>query len=211
MYDNIGDKIKGLAKVIAWLGIIGSVIYGIALMVQGGDMMGYGGGALVGAGFVVIIVGAIASWASSLVMYGFGELVEKATVIAAKLPSASGAAAPAPSIPAPTQSPAAEIDPVCPKCGHDNAAGSQFCKVCGAKLSLSPPPEPVKTERRCPKCNEAYSKSDDFCSNCGAPLKEVVVIRITPDNGLVICPKCGGRQRSDRTTCFKCGARFEYV
>ena len=32
MFDNIGGKIKTLASVITWLGIVGSVIIGIILI-----------------------------------------------------------------------------------------------------------------------------------------------------------------------------------
>jgi len=32
MFDNIGSKIKGLARVITWIGIVASVIAGIAQM-----------------------------------------------------------------------------------------------------------------------------------------------------------------------------------
>ena len=35
MFDNIGGKIKGVAKVVTWLGIIGSCLAGLVLLVQG--------------------------------------------------------------------------------------------------------------------------------------------------------------------------------
>ena len=42
MFDNAGGVSKGLAKVACWLGIIGSVISGIYMMVLSGQM--YRGG-----------------------------------------------------------------------------------------------------------------------------------------------------------------------
>ena len=81
MYNNIGAKIKVLAQVIAWVGIIGCVITGFALIAQGADMR-YGGEALIGAGIGVLIGGSLISWISSWLLYGFGELIVKTTEIA---------------------------------------------------------------------------------------------------------------------------------
>ena len=52
MFNNIGSKIKALAKVICWIGIIASVIGGIVLMIHDEDTILYGiltavGGALI--------------------------------------------------------------------------------------------------------------------------------------------------------------------
>ncbi|MDR1328063.1 MAG: SHOCT domain-containing protein [Oscillospiraceae bacterium] len=81
MYNNIGEKIKGLAKVIAWIGIIVSVIAGLILIVEGSDSY-YGGGILISVGIVVVVVGTLVSWIASWFMYGFGELIEKTAEIA---------------------------------------------------------------------------------------------------------------------------------
>ena len=40
------------------------------------------GGAMVGTGFAVLIVGSLVSWIGSFFVYGFGELIENTTVIA---------------------------------------------------------------------------------------------------------------------------------
>ena len=74
MFNNIGGKIKTLAKVICWIGIIASVIGGIATMAMDEDMIIFG---LLG-----MPVGALASWIGSFMLYGFGELVENSTVLA---------------------------------------------------------------------------------------------------------------------------------
>jgi hypothetical protein len=80
MWDNIGGKIKVLAKVIAWVGIISSIIGGIILIAIGGNNR-YGGGLYIGIGFGTIIVGSLMSWIFSWFMYGFGELIEKTSEI----------------------------------------------------------------------------------------------------------------------------------
>ena len=76
MFDNIGGKIKTLASIIAWLGIIVSVIIGIILMISA-EEFGF-------AGLIIVIVGSISSWIRSFLLYGFGELVENSAIIAQK-------------------------------------------------------------------------------------------------------------------------------
>jgi len=71
MYDNIGGKIKGLAKVIAVLGIIAAIVTGFALMTINEDVFFV-------IGLVITVLGSIVAWISCFVLYGFGELVDKA-------------------------------------------------------------------------------------------------------------------------------------
>jgi hypothetical protein len=83
MYTNVGKKIKTLAKVICALGIISSFIIGI-IMIAGGSSMGYYYGnnnALIFPGLVVIILGSVLSWVSSLALYAFGEMTENVSAI----------------------------------------------------------------------------------------------------------------------------------
>ena len=68
MFDNIGGKIKALAQVVTWIGIIASIISGIAIISIDDEM--------IFVGLMVMIFGALSSWASSFVLYGFGQLVE---------------------------------------------------------------------------------------------------------------------------------------
>ncbi len=75
MYDNIGGKIKGLAKVGFIVEAIAAVITGIALMALDGDMI------LIG--LLVMLLGPIVAWVSSWLLYGFGELIDNVCRIAA--------------------------------------------------------------------------------------------------------------------------------
>ncbi len=68
MYENIGGKIKGLAKGTAILGIIGSIIGGIAFITE----------ELVLIGIFVLVFGSLGAWMSTWLIYGFGELIETA-------------------------------------------------------------------------------------------------------------------------------------
>ena len=75
MYDNIGGKIKGLAKATFIVEAIAAVIAGIALLASEVDD-------LILPGILSIIVGPLIAWASSWCLYGFGELIDKACEIA---------------------------------------------------------------------------------------------------------------------------------
>ena len=66
MFDNIGEKIKTLAKVLCWVGIGLSVIIGI-------NAMDYSASS----GVLIIFIGSLISWVSSFFSYGFGELIER--------------------------------------------------------------------------------------------------------------------------------------
>ena len=74
MFDNIGGKIKTLAKVVCWIGIIACIITGIVLMATNDD--------LVLAGILTAVVGSLLSWVGSFILYGFGQLVENSDIIA---------------------------------------------------------------------------------------------------------------------------------
>ena len=74
MYTSIGGKIKTLAQIVCLLGIIVSVIYGICFYNTYYSVRSMG--------IVIIFGGSLLSWVSSFFAYGFGELIEKATVIA---------------------------------------------------------------------------------------------------------------------------------
>lgn len=78
MFSNIGGKIKNLAVVITWIGIITSVIFGIM-------MMATGYGEMVFIGFLVALVGSLLSWIGSFLLYGFGQLIENTDAIVKKL------------------------------------------------------------------------------------------------------------------------------
>ena len=80
MFKNIGGKIKGLAKVICYVGIAISVIAGIFMIGFGSSS--YNGDTMIVMGCVIMIVGSLVSWIGSFFAYGFGELIENTTVIA---------------------------------------------------------------------------------------------------------------------------------
>lgn len=82
MFNNVGAKIQGLAKFLAYAGMAISII--IAIMIMGGASIISSGLSEYGlfAGLLYGGIGCFASWAGSLALYGFGELVENVSTIA---------------------------------------------------------------------------------------------------------------------------------
>ena len=72
MFDNIGEKIKTLAKVISGIGIACSVIVGITLTFDPRNQL---------IGILVIFLGSLFSWVSCFFTYGFGELIANTSAI----------------------------------------------------------------------------------------------------------------------------------
>ena len=66
MFDNIGGKIKGLAKVLFWLEAIASVIVGLVLVED-----------TEGLSLLLAIAGVLVAWVSAWFLYGFGEIIDK--------------------------------------------------------------------------------------------------------------------------------------
>ena len=71
MWDNIGRKLQSLAKVICWIGIIGSVIFGIVIMAQSNRYQ-----STILTGVLYLVFGCLGSWIGSWAMYGLGLVVE---------------------------------------------------------------------------------------------------------------------------------------
>lgn len=72
MWENIGRRLQGLAKVICWLGIIGSVITAIVLWSQNSRYQ-----PTVLLGIIYLVIGCLVSWIGSWSMYGLGLVVEQ--------------------------------------------------------------------------------------------------------------------------------------
>ena len=71
MFENIGGKLKTLAQVVCWIGIIASVIGAIALWMANSRY-----NPTTALGFGVLIGGCLVSWLGSFFTYALGEIVE---------------------------------------------------------------------------------------------------------------------------------------
>ena len=76
IFTDIGKKIKGMARTIALIEIINSYILAIVIFILSFfDFEALWWLLLVS--FVVIVLGYSIAWASSYLLYGFGELIEQ--------------------------------------------------------------------------------------------------------------------------------------
>ena len=89
MFNNIGGKIKTLAKVLCIIGIVLSIIWGLIAMSLNAIALSHGNDnefvivlAAFFIGIFVAAIGGLLSWIGSFCLYGFGELIDKATEIA---------------------------------------------------------------------------------------------------------------------------------
>lgn len=73
MFEYIGIKIMSLAKVMAWIGIVVSIIVGLMLLANDSIL-----------GMIVMALGSLMSWVSSFVLYGFGQLIDDVSVLKQK-------------------------------------------------------------------------------------------------------------------------------
>lgn len=78
MFNNIGEKIKKLAEILCYIGILLSAIVGLVVMFVGGSSRSR---VPLLIGLLIILIGALISWVGSFFTYGFGELIVKATEI----------------------------------------------------------------------------------------------------------------------------------
>ena len=85
-FNNIGGKIKGLALVMFWVGVIGSFLASLVCMMVGYTTQSFSHVEMVLAYWLLSVViffgGMLASWVGCFFTYGFGELIVKTTEIA---------------------------------------------------------------------------------------------------------------------------------
>ena len=143
MFDNIGDKIKAWAQIICWLGIIACVIYAIVVFETNPAMS-----------LVVVLVGSLLSWFGSLILYGFGQLIDNSDKIIA--------------LNAHKFDNDYEIN-ACEKYGSKLIGSAEFCGVCGTENIERP--RGVVNEydalEMCKKCGADITNDVYTCHICG--------------------------------------------
>ena len=124
MYGNIGGKLMVMAKVLFGIGLVGSVISGLAVITIS-----------VVSGIIVIVIGGLASWISTLTMYGLGYLIVLSESMYGDMKYGK--------IAAETSTPTNTIfsnsrkmgaAKTCPHCGEQ--VTSDVCGMCGQKNNL---------------------------------------------------------------------------
>ena len=157
MFDNIGDKLKGVAIVSCALGVLASLIGGIAMMVGGAVLIG----------ILTIVLGALLSWVSCLGLYGFGQLIENSDTLVAKLGGNAGAAAGNAAMPYQAASETIEMKAASSwqcTCGAKNPMTVDYCLSCRRSRE-----EAVKIIK-CPSSGANNKETNDKCFVCGKEL-----------------------------------------
>lgn len=87
MFNNIGKKIKTLAAVTAWIGIIASIIAGLSMIATGASQLDWDetvGLTLIFSGLGIAVVGSLLSWIGAFVLYAYGEITDCVKEIAGR-------------------------------------------------------------------------------------------------------------------------------
>lgn len=195
MFDNIGGKIKGLAKFVTWVGIITSVIAGIAMISSGGGYYRYEN-PMVLPGLAVIVFGSLGAWTGSFLLYGFGELIEQAISINSSLHIIKYAVQPK------------EVPAGSPK------KDTFIPKERAQKTETAANAQPQETEKKPitpePGRTDSINTRTDTSSMSGGKIsdEENKVAIVDRSKSSIICPFCNVPQSSHRDKCMVCSTKF---
>ena len=214
MYDNIGGKIKGLAKTIFAIEAIFCVIAGIALMTSGG-----GSGFLIG--LLVIIGGFLFSWISSWLLYGFGEIIDllrennrdayyaSRRRFTAQMQSETRTEQQPTKTVAPEIVPEEPIDPsvpyVCGKCGFKGPYGEK-CPDCGSSIKRYNKEATQEAVQKAKEYDE-LKREEKFKAAAQKTVGEPIRVKVD-FTGCANCPVCGRPidcREKVNVTCRHCG------
>ncbi len=90
MFTKIGKKIKTVATVLFYALAAASVIGAFYVIINFGQLLGTGNAILIG--ILIALVGCLVAWLSSLMLYGFGEMVDNSAIIRDALTGGAGTA-----------------------------------------------------------------------------------------------------------------------
>lgn len=132
MFDDIGDKIKTSSQVLCWLGIIASIIYAIIIFVNSGDYYDDDVSSLIG--WIYLIIVPLGCLFSSWLLYGFGELINKISILERHFCSNSESYIKSNST---CENSKNKQSYKCTSCGELINYGATSCESCGQKFDWS--------------------------------------------------------------------------
>ena len=156
-FDNIGGKIKTLAKTLTILGIIGSVIFGFVLFSWSQVLFG----------LLTIVFGSLVSWISSFALYGLGVLIDNSEIIAQHCISTT------PKTQKTTTPSFYNCISTTPKTQKTTAPATPSESKINATTtpSVNVTIHSHKKKYSCPNCSSEVSARRKFCHYCGHDLK----------------------------------------
>lgn len=228
MFDNVGAKIKKIAKIVCWIGIIGSVILGITMIVQGNELnsqrTSYGGfygdfsytvtsnagNGLKTSGWLTLLLGPLFSWLASLGIYALGQITMNSDITAEtaveikKLLEKEKAAEPA----EPEQDEAEEETEEEDDFSEPGEPEQEDISEPEVQVNESIP-EVAEEEEDIPE-SEVQEQQEESAPQSTEPKEATAAVTrvFVTDVAQRICPNCGTVQRAGRNKCFKCGAKF---
>ena len=146
-YDNIGEKIKGLARWVFIVEAICGAISGLAILLRGSIFV------LVGP-LVAFIIATIA-WVTSWLLYGFGELISLTADNNFTLRNISKG----------TQNNTTSFANPTSTSNNQSAANSVTYKNTSKQEKIT-----IDSLMRCPSCGKIVLANSSFCEACGAPI-----------------------------------------
>ena len=123
VFDDIGGKIKTLAKVLTVIGIAASIILGLVLI---SDVPWLGVG--------IIVFGSLFSWIGSFLLYGFGELIDNTAVIAGNTRKEKASALTKLAKASAPKNNTMQGKRTCPYCYETISTNDAVCSFCGKRL-----------------------------------------------------------------------------
>ena len=227
-YNNIGEKIKGLAIASFIVEAIGAVITGIILVA---NEEAYG--------ILIVLFGPIVAWVSSWLLYGFGELISKTCDIEQNTrqirqtasntqqntsntprperktePTTATTAISRALSPANTNSTTIDQDKpmppsvpyYCVKCGHNGPYGD-YCPKCGSSIKRH-----NKAYDEAEAKKEAQRKKDEeFKAAAQKTIGNPIGVKVD-FTGCANCPICGHPidcRDKTKATCRRCGCEVK--
>ncbi len=192
IFDNIGGKIKTVAKVFFWIGTVISVLFSIPFFLEYAQLHDYSSSAATGSlitGILVLVLGPLATWLSVIMMYGFGQLVENSDVLT-QMPSGRyyppTAPVTPPARPAPV-TPSAPVQPASPA-----ASASPFTTATSASPAApaapSAPASPFTSAA--PAASAAAGFMNNPCSRCHKTNVPIRSVTLKSGQSCVVCSDC---------------------
>jgi len=179
VFSNIGSKIKGLAQILAAIGIVASIIAGLYYFYQAGQYYSFGGESLAIIAFGFFIGGSLGSLLLSWFIYGFGELIEKTAEVARNTNSDY----------------------------HDTTSSKTLTAIKRQNELLSVLLTQAHTQSETDQ--QTYDTESEIASDHEEDNDQVPRLIKGIDDNNWICSHCGEKQPKSRHICWKCGAVFK--